>query len=168
MNTRSHHLPEENDVWRFSLPRGFLTVKLQASVWTNTQTQWNSEMRTPVGHRKKHRLCWVSAAFWRAQEKEVLLPDLIRISIELLRVRLNVLVTVQRPPSHPSFLTANSSSRRISTTTRLGLVFPAPLCFFSSVLLVPSKPEWGSARPRPSVPALVGLQSEEPGRGVCI
>lgn len=130
INTRSTPLPcgwrpEENDVWRFSLPRGFLTVKLQASVWTNTQIQWNSEMRTPVGQRKKSRLCWVLAAYCRAQEKEVSLPDFIRISVKLLRVQLNVLVTVQRPPSHPSFLTTNSS-RYFSRSARLGFIFPTP------------------------------------------
>lgn len=52
--------------------------------------------------------------------------------------RLNVLVAVQRPPSHPSFLTANSS-RRFSRNCKTG--FPNPLCFISTVLLAPSNPE---------------------------
>lgn len=64
------------------------------------------------------------------------------------------------------FIPHHEQQQTFLQNCKTGFHFSHHLCFSSCVLLVPSNPQRGSARPRRSVPALVGLQSEERGKGV--
>lgn len=157
--------PEENDVWRLNLPRGFLSVKLQLLC---EQIHRFSEIRgcVPLWETEKKSRVLSCYRFLPNSGKRGLTIGLHQDFCQT--PWMNVLVIVQRPPSHPSFLTANSSGH-FSRTARLGFIFfflPPSASSYPSILLALSNAERGTARPRRSVPALVQLQSKERRRGM--
>lgn len=101
----------------------------------------DSEMRRPVGDRKtqpsastpfilllgkKTSRYWTSSGFLNVSgAPRASAMMLAGKGNEASEVGLNVLVTVQRLPSHYSFLTANSS-RRVSVTAGLAFILPTP------------------------------------------